>query len=166
MKPGAGWPIGLALILATTVIGNLSVIYFTGDDPSFAVEPDYYRKAVVWDSTQLLNADSKALGWHATVQLEAWDGATTDGETALRLTLRDADGHDVPDAEISGELLHIARASVVDTLHFAPSDSGTYLARARMARAGLWELRLAAERHEPGQPVQYFLHTLRLETVR
>ena len=45
MKPGAGWPIGIAIVLAATVVGNLVMMRVAGDDPSMAIEPDYYRKA-------------------------------------------------------------------------------------------------------------------------
>ena len=46
-----GWPIGVATILASTVVANIIVMQIANDDPSFAVEPDYYRKAVNFDAT-------------------------------------------------------------------------------------------------------------------
>ena len=41
MKPGAGWPIGIALVLCATVVGNLVMMRVAGSDPSMAIEPDY-----------------------------------------------------------------------------------------------------------------------------
>ena len=57
MKRGMGWPIGIVAILLAGVVGNLAVIVITKDDPSFSVEPDYYRKAVDWDERMRLDLD-------------------------------------------------------------------------------------------------------------
>ena len=51
MKRGLWWPIAVAAILATTVAANIWVMMIANDDPSFAIEPDYYRKALAWDTT-------------------------------------------------------------------------------------------------------------------
>ena len=51
MKRGMWWPIGITTVLATTVAANLWVMRLANEDHSFAIEPDYYRKAIMWDST-------------------------------------------------------------------------------------------------------------------
>lgn len=155
MKKGMGWPIGVVVILMSTVLANIGVIVFTGDDPSFAIEPDYYQKAVDWDSTEALGTRSDALAWRA----EASVMADADGFSRLSIVLRDAAGDVVRDAAVSGALLHIARANDVQQVRFDATDSGTYEARVNMPRAGLWELRLAADRS-----AEQFRQTLRIET--
>jgi nitrogen fixation protein FixH len=154
MKKGMGWPIGIAAILLATVASNLAVIFLTKDDPSFAVEPDYYRKAVAWDSTAALRARSTALGW----RVDAHTTAVADG-TVLALDVLDAQGAPVTGATVQGELLHVARAADVQVVAFTSADAG-YAARVAMPRAGVWELRLRAVRGS-----DTFVETLRVETA-
>ena len=155
MKKGLGWPIGIAAILFTTVASNVGVILLTKDDPSFAVEPDYYRKAVEWDSTTARRARSDALGWQVTPTVQV-GGANSE----LALALVDANGAPITDAIVTGELLHIARAAQMQAVSFAATADG-YAATVQMPRAGVWELRLDATRGD-----QRFLRTVRVETTR
>jgi nitrogen fixation protein FixH len=155
MKKGMGWPIGIAAILLATVASNIAVILITKDDPSFAVEPDYYRKAVEWDSTAARRARSDALSW----QVAARVAPATGGATRLTLQLTDASGAVVHGAALAGSLLHIARAADVQAVTFAQAPSGAYEATVPMTRDGVWELRLTADRGD-----EHFVHTLRVET--
>ncbi len=155
MKKGMGWPIGIVVLLAASVVGNIAVIVITREDPSFAVEPDYYRKAVDWDSTQARLARSDALGWNVSAVVRAADS----GMSVLTLTLRDRGGVVVHNAALSGELLHVARANDVQSLVFAERADGEYSTTVPMQRAGMWELRLAAVRNN-----ERFVETLRIET--
>lgn len=154
MKKGLGWPIGIATILFATVASNVGVILLTKDDPSFAVEPDYYRKAVEWDSTTARRARSDALGWQVTPRVTVGDRASV-----LALALVDAAGAPVTGATVRGELLHVARAADMQVVTFT-SDGDGYAATVQMPRAGVWELRLEAQRG-----ADTFLRTLRLETT-
>ena len=70
MKRGAWWPIGITTVLATTVAANLWVMRIANDDPSFAIEPDYYQKAIMWDSTLAQARRDAILGWRLTPQLQ------------------------------------------------------------------------------------------------
>lgn len=154
MKKGLGWPIGIATILFATVASNVGVILLTKDDPSFAVEPDYYRKAVEWDSTTARRARSDALGWQVTPQVTVGTTSST-----VALTLVDSAGAPVTGADVTGELLHIARAADMQPVTFMATADG-YAATVRMPRAGVWELRLQATRGD-----DTFLRTLRVETT-
>ncbi len=155
MKKGMGWPIGIVALLTATVLGNVAVIVITRDDPSFAVEPDYYRKAVDWDSTQARQARSNALAWNVSAAVRAADN----GLSVLTLTLQDSSGVVVHDASLTGELLHVARANDVQSVVFTEVADGEYAATVPMQRAGMWELRLAAERNS-----ERFMETVRFET--
>ncbi len=155
MKKGMGWPIGIVVILSATVLSNMAVIVLTGDDPSFAVEPDYYKKAVAWDSSQALATRSDALAWHA----QAYVTPMPSGASTLTIALTDANGEAVRDATVRGELLHIARASDMQRVQFVATASGAYEAVVPMQRAGMWELRLHADRNS-----EQFVRTLRIDT--
>lgn len=157
MKKGMGWPIGVVVILAATVAGNIGVIVLTKDDPSFAIEPDYYRKAVAWDSTQARIVRSNALAWTVSAQLSE----DTSGANVLTLQLLDDTGAAVHDAQLTGTLLHVARANDVQSVVFSETSTGLYAATVPMARRGMWELRLAAVRN-----AEQFQQTVRIDTDR
>ncbi len=44
MKRGWQWPVGIAAILATVVIADVTVAIIAARDEAFAVEPNYYRR--------------------------------------------------------------------------------------------------------------------------
>lgn len=156
MKKGMGWPIGIVAILLASVAGNIAVIMITRDDPSFSVEPDYYRKAVEWDSTAARQVRSDALQWRVAARVEAGAG----DQAQLTLDLTDAQGAIVHDATLRGSLLHIARADDVQQVSFTQAENGAYIASVPMQRIGVWELRLTADRDS-----SHFLHTVRVETT-
>lgn len=156
MKKGMGWPIGIVAILLASVAGNVAVIMITKDDPSFSVEPDYYRKAVEWDSTAARRVRSDALQWRVAARVEPGSGS----ESQLTLDLTDAQGAIVRDATLRGSLLHIARGDDVQQVAFTQTATGSYVASVPMQRAGVWELRLTADRDS-----SHFLHTVRVETL-
>lgn len=147
---GLGWPIGMAVILAITVSANLYVYHLANDDPSFAVEPDYYQKAVHWDDELAQRRHNAELGWRATTALTA----AADGGAELRVRLTDSAGAPLAGATVRVEAFAIDRASQVATLTLAAdtgSDAGSdaggaYAARLSVARRGRWELRLEAVR--------------------
>lgn len=157
MKKGMGWPIGIVVILAATVAGNIGVIVLTNDDPSFAIEPDYYRKAVAWDSTQARIAQSDALAWTVSAQVNNQNASLS----VLTLTLVDQKGAAVHNARLTGTLLHVARANDVRSVVFTETPGGQYAATVPMARRGMWELRLAAVRN-----AEQFQQTVRIDTDR
>src|SRR5688572_28616544 len=102
------FPIGLLGILVSVqaVLFSLS-----RNDPSFAVEPDYYRKAVSWDQHAKQLATSARLGWQP-----SFDVVSADGRASLRLTLVDKDAKPVADAAIGLTTFPNARANLIQTL--------------------------------------------------
>lgn len=135
-RSGIGWPIAVTVILGGTVALNLWVMRLASSDPSFAVEQDYYRKAVAFDSTVAHERESAALGW----RLEP----SVDGARALAVTLADRDGAPIAGATVTVEAFAIARSAHVVTDTLTVGADGRYVARARLDRPGLWELRFAA----------------------
>lgn len=144
MKRGMGWPIAIAAILGTTVAANFWVLYVANRDPSFAIEKDYYQKALRWDDEMAQEARNTALGWRLSPTLTpiAADGAT------LTVQLTDSAGATLDGAKVTVAALHNAHAGTVLDATLAPASSGrgAYEVHLPMHRAGEWELRFEAVR--------------------
>lgn len=138
MKPAAAWPLALAGVLALTVVANVAMLAAANAPGGTRVEPDYYRRALAWDSTQAERARSAALGWRA-------DAAFTHaGELAL--ALRDAADHPVTGARVEVLAIHNLEPGPPVAWSLGEVAPGSYGARVRPGRAGRWELRVRATR--------------------
>ena len=138
MKRGAWWPIGIATVLATTVAANIWVMRVASDDPSFAIEPDYYRKAVTWDSTLAQERQDSILGWRLTPELRV---VAATGRTRLSAILTDSAGAPISGAVVKVSALPVARANEVHEVTLAAAGAGEYAAQLDSRREGRWELR-------------------------
>ena len=138
MKPGAWWPIGITGVLATTVAANLWVMRIANDDPSFAIEPDYYQKAITWDSTLAQARQDSILGWRLTPRLEV---VAATGKTRISATLTDSSGTPISGAVVKVSALPVARASEVHEATLAATGAGEYTGQLDAQRQGRWELR-------------------------
>ncbi|MFN8586373.1 MAG: FixH family protein [Candidatus Eisenbacteria bacterium] len=142
MKPGALWPVAIIGVLAVTVGANIWLFYEARDPNVVAIEPDYYRKAVAWDSTMAQAERDVQLGWRA----EVTTGALNAGGTTVAVTLADSTGAPLEGAAVRVECIHNA-----DALHHRNADlpaagAGRYEGRVPLPRAGLWEVRITARR--------------------
>jgi hypothetical protein len=137
MKREHLWPLALTLVLAITVAANIWVMR----NPSFAIEPDYYARAVRWDSTMAQERRNGALAWHVAPVLADF---TREGAT-LDVSITDASGHPVRGARVRVFALYVGRAGeVVDT---ALVERGNrYAVVLPVRHAGAWELRFEVER--------------------
>lgn len=140
---GRIWPWALGTVLALTVAGNLWVLRIANADTSFAVEPDYYRKAVDWDSTMAQRGRNDALGWQLTVESMHLDGA---GAASLTVGLRDRAGLPVDGAVVQVAATHNAEAERIVAGSLAEMTDGRYTGPLAAQRAGIWELRFSVER--------------------
>lgn len=142
MKRGTLWPIGIGAILTITVAANFAVYYVANDDPSLAIERDYYRKAVNWDSTLAQERVNHTLGWRLTPSL----GAFTPARGAdLRVKLTDSTGAPIVGATVRVSAFFNARANHLLDTTLAPA-SGGYEGRLPVNHTGLWELRFEVTR--------------------
>lgn len=135
------WIIGPALvglITVSTMIGAAALIYHAHADPSFAVEADYYDKAVHWDDSAAQERRNTELGWRLTINPSAADG--------LELTMVDGLGRPVEGATVSVEAFHNARSADRVTLALIDHGPGVYRQTAEFARPGIWEFRVVARR--------------------
>ena len=138
------WP-GLVIVVLglSLASGALTIVAATGD-PSFAIEPDYYDKALAWDEHARRLRDSEALGWTARLGVGA-DADALDRRT-LTLSLTDASGELIRDASVTVVAYHQARSGERLSLTLEPGETGAYTAPLAVGRTGLWEFRVEAKR--------------------
>jgi len=137
--------IAIVAALATVVVGaNLILAWVAVSDPSFAVEEDYYRKAMAWDEKRAQDRHNEALGW--TLDFDLAERHAPDGTLELTARLRDATGSAVAGASVSVEAFHNARASRVLRADLHDDGAGVHSAPLAIYRPGLWEFRFEARR--------------------
>ncbi|MEK7402339.1 MAG: FixH family protein [Gemmatimonadota bacterium] len=141
MKADLRWPVGITVLLAVFVVANLLVMRIAGTDPSFAIEPDYYQKAVAFDSTMALERQSAALRWTVTSAIVRDSSGAT-----LTVTLTDALGQPVTGASVTASARFNARANDVLSAALREAGPGRYLAPLDVRHAGQWEVRVDATR--------------------
>lgn len=151
------WPTIIVLVLGGYVAFGITAARIASHDPNYAIEPDYYQKAVTWDSTLKQGRENVALGWHVTPALGAVGGALTE----LALELRDSAGGPVSGALLSVEARQVAHAEDVVRATLHATSAGRYVASMPLARAGLWEIRVVATRG-----AQRFATSVRMDASR
>lgn len=139
--PAWVWPAGIVGLLAMNMSIVGVTVYLATGDPSVAVEPDYYAKAVRWDETARQQQRNRELGWTASAD------AGPDGRGGARVVVRFAgrDGAGLSGLTVAGVAFPNVRSSDRQPLAFTAQDDGAYAAPLRGARPGLWQLRLRAE---------------------
>ncbi len=113
-------------------------------DPSFAVVPDYYDKAVAHDDRKGALAASAELGW----RYEIRPGRTLDAvnQRDIIIALHDRDGGPIEGATVTLSCYHFARAGEVLDIELSEVLPGRYAGRAGLGREGFWQFDLAATR--------------------
>jgi len=156
MKQHHWWPIGLAAVLLATVCANFALLYVARGDPSLAIEPNYYAKAIAWDSTMAQRTTDARLGWHIVPHLGAF---SADAGAVLSITLTDSTGVPIEDATVKVSALYNGRAAVVleSTLRH---DAGAYSTTLPVSHRGQWELRFDVRRG-----AERFTNTARVEAT-
>lgn len=143
------WPWLLAAGLLGIVGVNVTMFFVAGSDANGSVvEPDYYRKAVQWDSTMADRAASDLLGWTATVSLSAAEAVAGSAARAgaVRVTLADSAGVGVAGAAVRAVMIHNADAGRPIVLTLRDEGGGRYAATMPFEHSGRWEVRVRAER--------------------
>lgn len=144
MKPrGATWPIAMATMLGISVAANVWIIRIANADPAFAIEENYYERALRWDDELAQRARNDSLGWQLLPSLSA---LSSDSGAELRVSLRDASGAPVAADSVAVRALHNARAGAPLDATLTRRPDGDYVVRLPMRRPGLWELRFDVRR--------------------
>ncbi len=138
-RRGQIWAWVPALILVGLLGTQLLVLRNVLDDPTFAIEHDYYQQALDWDAHRARQRSSSALGWQSHASAEVSPGTAS---AKLLVRLSNARGEALRGARLSLVAFHNARAAHPLQLAAAEVAPGLYEAELGDARPGLWELRL------------------------
>jgi hypothetical protein len=145
MKKGSLWPwvIGGALVLHVLV--SLAVVFFATTDASYAIEEDYYQKAVNWDQKRAQDRTNEELGWSLSFAVSP---PTTPGaHPVIEVDLAGSDAAPMAGATVSLESFHKARSEDIIRVTLDPAgDIGRFTASPAMRHNGLWELRFTVTR--------------------
>jgi nitrogen fixation protein FixH len=136
---GKRWAWIVVGLLGVQMAGVVVMMRIAKDDAGFAVEPDYYEKAVRWDETARARASAERLGWGAAATLGPVIGA--EGERELRVRL-DGAGAGLTGATVRAEVFPHARSGQRSRVELVELEGGEYAARVAAVRGGLWEVRL------------------------
>ncbi len=136
------WPAALVAVLAITVVANVAIYWTANHDRSFAVEPDYYQRAIDWDSTVARGQRSAALGWVTDVRLAPPEA----GHATLSMAITTRDGLPLDSADVRAALSHNAQGANVYEVRLLASGPGLYAARIPSTAQGLWRVDIAAVR--------------------
>jgi nitrogen fixation protein FixH len=135
------WPAVVIVVLGLTVGGNIWVAVIANADPSFAIEENYYQRAVGFDAERAREQRSDRLGW----ALELTAGPTSDVGTPLTAVLRDSTGAVVADANVRVQLRQVARSQTTTPATLVFGGAG-YSALVPMFVEGLWDVEVEARR--------------------
>lgn len=153
-RKGWVWPVAIALVLLLSAGSNIAVMLVARNDLSFAIEPDYYQKALHWDEVMEQEQRNLALGWSIDARIELGSESRPGRVVIL---IRDSSGHAVDGAQVQAVAFHNARAAqrLSTTLH--EEAPGTYTATLDADRPGLWDVAATAMRGR-----DLFVETVRL----
>lgn len=141
-KSGLFWMLVPVVLLVTSVGGWLLMVSMAVDDPGFAVEPDYYKKASNYDAVIDQRAENSRLSYAVEVVSFALTGERS---AHLIVSVRDADGMPLSEARVTALALPVARAFDVQELLLRHRDAGVFEANLQRPRAGLWEVRVRVD---------------------
>jgi hypothetical protein len=141
-RGGMFWAMVPVVLLSLGVGGVVLLGSIASNDPGFALERDYYRRAVQWDRTQAERAENERLGYRVAVETRS----AADGGVDVVARVLDAAGAAIRGAEVEVEAFANARAAARLSLRLREAEDGTYRASLGRARPGLWELRFTVVR--------------------
>jgi nitrogen fixation protein FixH len=142
VKPSILWPAIIAGALGLHVLVMLAMVSIATSGDSYAVEPDYYRKALEWDNKRAQDRRNIELGWTLEFTVEP---AAAGQDPMLRIELTSAEGEPVTGATVAVEAFaNAGRDDILKaTVNAAASGYETTLP---MRRDGLWEFRFTVTR--------------------
>jgi hypothetical protein len=138
---GLFWAFAPAALLAASLAGVGTMCVIATRDPGFALEHDYYERAVRWDGEQAQWAENERLGYD--VELTS---APVPGGVELVARVRNRQNAPVRGALVRAEAFANARSAERRSLVLGERADGSYATTLSKPRPGLWEVRLRVER--------------------
>jgi nitrogen fixation protein FixH len=141
VKPAVLWPLAVVGALVVTVGANIAILVLANDSDKAVVEPNYYEKAVAWDSTMAQGRRNDSLGWSIGATL-----TPSAGGARLEARLADRTGSPLTGATLRVEAIHNVDAARRIEATLRDAGGGAYGADLPLRHVGLWELRFTAVR--------------------
>ncbi|MFO0838483.1 MAG: FixH family protein [Phycisphaerae bacterium] len=138
------WPAIIAGLIVFQLAASATLIVFATSDTTFAVEPDYYQKAVHWDQISAAHRAGEALGWKLAFSVDSQADAL--GRRALDCELSNPAGEPIAGAAVELTAFHYAHASEPLKISLSEGAAGHYGAALPLSRPGVWEFRFAVRR--------------------
>jgi nitrogen fixation protein FixH len=138
------WPAVVIGLLSAQVLLMAVVVIIATHDQAFAVEPDYYQKALSWNDLAAQQRENERLAW--LVDLTLGDKVDPIGNRDLICHLTNSDGTALDGAKI--EVLHFphARGQQRSTVELEAHGKGDYATPVRFQRKGMWEFQIKITR--------------------
>ena len=143
LPPRLRWPVLIIAALAIHVVVSLLTVVVATSNPSYAVEEDYYQKALAWDERRVQDRHNRELGWQLEVEVAPAAAAGSDPSLVVRLT--DGNGQPLDGARVAVAAFHNARADQILRAELAATGGGVYACPLAMRRSGRWELRFTVD---------------------
>lgn len=140
----SGWAWVPVMLLGGMLLGLGAMAYVAIDDPHFALEPDYYDKAVHWDRSRAAARASESSGLR--LRLTRPLATSADGSVAVEVRVTDREQQPVVGARVELYAFPNAYAERVETSTLRESAPGVYVGRLERGVLGLWELRFGLTR--------------------
>jgi nitrogen fixation protein FixH len=134
---GRFWALFPVVLLGSSLLGLGTLASIAMRDPSFALERDYYQRAVRFEDEQAQRAENQRLGYQ--LELEVHPAAD---RARLVLTLSSKHGAPLPSASLRAEAFANARAADIREVEFRLGADGRYHAELDREVPGLWEFRV------------------------
>jgi FixH protein len=141
---GRLWAWVPAMLLGTMLLGLGTLAYIAIDDPHFALEANYYDKAVHWDTARTEARENEVLGLK--VVLGAPLVVAADGKLNVAIGVQTRQDLALSGAVVELEAFPNAYASRVQRISLRETAPGAYAGELSQAVRGLWELRVVVKR--------------------
>lgn len=158
-RAGRVWAWVPALLLGSMLVGLGTLARIAVDDPHFALEPNYYDKAVHWDRARAEANASQALG--LTLSLAPTLYRDADGSVLVELAVADRERAPLAGAQVELEAFPNAYASRAQRVTLHEAAPGLYRGKLEHGLVGLWELRVSVTRG-----ADHFRHDLRRDVLK
>lgn len=158
VPPHIAWPAFVVALLLLGIGSAFEALFAARSDGGAQIVENYYDEALSFDETRAAQVASDALGWTAEVSVGACEGGLCPVEVAVR------DRGGAPIDNLTG-VVRASRpqdATAVARLPLSPSETpGVYRQLMPIARAGLWDFAIDAQRGD-----DRFLTTVRRDLSR
>ncbi|HLT79088.1 MAG TPA: FixH family protein [Ferrovibrio sp.] len=131
--------LGFAVIIAV----NATLIAFAIESFSGLVVEHPYRKGVEYSQTQEMLDRQRQLGWEYELRAEPH----ADGDVNVAVAWHH-DAAPLNDLQVSAEFIRPVENAAPLTVFLQHRGNGEYAASVRLPAAGLWDVRITAERRE------------------